>query len=39
LEEVTITATKRETALEDTAMAVSVVIGDMIIESIEPLTI
>ena len=32
LEEVTVTATKRETALEDTPMALSVVTGDMINE-------
>ena len=32
LEEITVTATKRETALEDTPMALSVVTGDMINE-------
>jgi iron complex outermembrane receptor protein len=32
LEEITVTATKRETALEDTALALSVVTGDMINE-------
>ena len=32
LEEITVTATKRETVLEDTAMAISVVTGDMIDE-------
>jgi len=32
LEEITVTATKRETALEDTALALSVVTGDMVNE-------